>query len=222
MPIRILVIDDHTMVREGLRLLIDAHHWFRIIAEAGGKPEACELASREQPDVILLDLDLGGHSGLDILPELLRRAPRARVVVLTGVRDIAEHRRAIRLGAAGIVRKENAADVLARAIEKVHAGEIWIDRTLAAQALAELTSVSGSNSEMERSRSLTSREREVTSLIAEALSNKEIARRLGITETTVRHHLTSIFSKLAMNDRLELALFAVRHGLGGQSDDIQS
>ena len=216
--ITILVVDDHALFREGLRQLINAYGTLRIVGEAATGTEACERAEREQPDIVLLDLDLGTHSGLDALPELLRRAPRARVIVLTGVRDPVLHRRAVSLGAAGLVRKEDAADVMARAIEKVHAGEVWLEPTLIVQALAESRRSAAPDLDAERISSLTRREREVISLLAQGLRNRQIGERLFISETTIRHHFTSIFSKLGVRDRLELTLYALKHGLAKPSE----
>ncbi|HSQ21059.1 MAG TPA: response regulator transcription factor, partial [Blastocatellia bacterium] len=128
-PIKVLVIDDHVIVRAGLRMLIDNHDGMIVVGEAGNRVDALDAAAREQPDIILLDLDIGGESGLDFLRELITTAPGARILVLTGVRDPEAHRRAVHLGAMGLVLKDKAAEVLIKAIEKVHAGEVWLDRS---------------------------------------------------------------------------------------------
>src|SRR5438874_2135180 len=127
--IRILLIDDHRIVRAGLRMLIENQPELSVVGEAGSGEEALAIADREQPDIILLDLDLGGRDSLEFLPQLTTAAPEARVIVLTGLRDSDEHRRAIRLGASGIVLKDQACELLIKAIAKVHAGEAWIDRS---------------------------------------------------------------------------------------------
>jgi two-component system nitrate/nitrite response regulator NarL len=214
--IRVLLVEDHAVVRAGLRLLIESRHGLVVVGEATTHAGAFALAAREQPHIILLDLDLGAENGLDLLPNLLAAAGQARVLILTGVRDVDEHRQAIRQGAMGLVLKEQAPDVLLKAIEKVHAGEVWLDRTMLAHVLSEMA-VGGArpvSTNTARIATLTQREREVIALVGEGLKNKQISDRMSISETTVRHHLTSIFAKLGMESRLELVVFAHRHSLG--------
>jgi DNA-binding NarL/FixJ family response regulator len=215
-PIRILLIDDHTLVRAGLRMLIESRPGLQVVGEAVNRHDVLALAACEQPDLILLDLDLGGSSGLDFLPELLSVATAARVLILTGVYDLELHRRAVRLGAMGVVVKEKAAEILFQAIEKVHAGEVWLERAMVASVLGEMTrrgEPAHTDPEAAKIAALTAREREVIVLVGEGLKNRQIAQRLFISETTVRHHLTSIFGKLGVADRLELVIYAYRHSL---------
>jgi len=215
-PIRILLVDDHVIVRAGLRMLIENHKGMVVVGEAGTRIDALAIAAREQPQVILLDLDMGNESGLDFLRELLDAAAEARVVMLTGVRDPEAHRRAVHLGAMGLVLKDKAAEILIKAIEKVHAGEVWLDRSLTASVLSEMSQAvqtRKADPEAEKIGSLTSREREIVGLVCEGLKNKQIADRLFISEATVRNHITSILSKLELSDRFELALYAYRQHL---------
>jgi two-component system, NarL family, nitrate/nitrite response regulator NarL len=212
-PIRIMIIDDHAVIRSGLRMLIEHDQTMSVVAMAGNRAEALDLASRERPDIIILDLILGEDDGLTFLPELCETSPTSRVVVLTGVRDPDSHRLAIRRGAMGIVLKEHAADLLLRAIQKVHEGEVWIDRSMIGSVIQELNRPGEVDPEKAKIASLTDREREVITLVGEGLKNKQIAERLFITETTVTHHLSSVFSKLEVSDRLELIIYAFRHGL---------
>jgi DNA-binding NarL/FixJ family response regulator len=215
-PIRILLIDDHAIVRTGLRLLIDSQPGMVVVGEAANRAEALELADRLQPDIILLDLMLGEESGLDLLPELRSLAQRSRVLLLTGVHDTEEHLRAVRLGATGLVLKSQASEMLIKAIEKIHAGEVWLDAAIVASVVAEVSGRPADrmiDPEAAKLATLTQREREVIALICEGLSNKSIGERLHISETTVRHHLTSIFDKLGVTNRLELVIYAYRHGL---------
>jgi two-component system, NarL family, nitrate/nitrite response regulator NarL len=219
-PIRVVIVDDHVVVRTGLRMLIESQPGIIVVGEAGNGAEALAVVARTQPDIIVLDLDLGGESGLDYFPGLRTAASTARVLVLTGVRDPELHRRAVRLGSMGLVRKEEAAEVLLQAIKKVHAGEVWLEPAMIASVLGEMTGTRASqllDPEAAKIASLTEREREVVTLMGQGLRNKQIAERLGISETTVRHHLTSIFAKLGVTDRLELVIYIYRHGLARPS-----
>jgi DNA-binding NarL/FixJ family response regulator len=215
-PIRILLVEDHGIVRAGIRMLIENSPGQTVVGEAAGRDHALALAAHTQPDIILLDVYLGADSSLNWLPELRAAAPQARVLLLTALSDRAEHRRAVRLGAVGIVLKDQAASVLATAIEKVYAGEAWLDRTMVATVLSDLVVTSAEpapDPAKVRIAALTERECEVVALVAEGHQNKQIAQRLSISETTVTHHLTSIFNKLGVASRLELVIFAYRHGL---------
>lgn len=199
-PIRVLLVDDHVVVRAGLRMIIQSRPGMAIVGEAGSRDEALALAAAEHPDIILLDLDLGGDSSIPVISELIAAATEARIIILTGLRDPEAHRQAVLLGAMEIVKKEKAAEVLINAIERVHAGEAWLDPSLMAGVLAEMTRASKgkrADPEAEKIGALT----------------KQIADRLFISETTVRHHLTSIFDKLGVADRVELLIYAFRHGL---------
>jgi two-component system, NarL family, nitrate/nitrite response regulator NarL len=212
-PIRIMIVDDHAVVRSGLRMLIEQDQTMSVVAMAGNRVEALRLAASERPDIIILDLILGEDDGLNFLPELCESSPTSRVVVLTGVRNPDSHRLAIRRGAMGIVLKEHAADMLLRAIQKVHEGEVWIDRSMIGSVIHEFNRPSKVDPEKAKITTLTDREREVITLVGEGLKNRQIAERLFITETTVTHHLSSVFSKLEVSDRLELIIYAFRHGL---------
>jgi DNA-binding NarL/FixJ family response regulator len=195
-------------------MLLETQPSLRLVGEAGTCAVALELAAREQPDIILLDLDLGGSRSTDCLQELLTVATAARVIILTGVRDSQLHKQAVHLGAVGLVLKEHAAETLLKAIERVHAGEVWLDRTMIANVLSHMTRATTSvDPEVAKIALLTDREREVIALLGEGLKNKQIAERLFISEATVRHHLTSVFGKLEVADRLELVIYAYRHNL---------
>jgi DNA-binding NarL/FixJ family response regulator len=217
-PIRILLIDDHVVMRMGLRMLLESQPEFTVVGEATNRSEALAIAAREQPDIVLLDLDLDGSSGLDLLPELQEVAGKARVILLTGVPASDEYVRAARMGVMGVVRKEQAAQVLMRAIEKVHAGETWLDRALVARVLSSLAETrpgtqKETNPDAARIARLTPRERQVVALICDGLYNQAIAARLSISEATVSHHLTSIYAKLGLANRFDLVVYAHRHGL---------
>ena len=211
-PLKLLIVDDHLMVREGLRMLIESQPAMQVVGVASNRSEALDLAQRTSPDVILLDLDLAGEDGLAFLPELCKTAVKARVLILTALTDPEVHRQAVRLGALGVVLKENASDVLIKAIDKVQAGEAWLDRTMMGSVLRDLTNKAPDEDEA-KINTLSARERQVIALIAEGLRNKHIAERLSVSETTVTHHLSSIFSKLSVSDRLELVIYAFGHNL---------
>jgi DNA-binding NarL/FixJ family response regulator len=213
--IRIVLVDDHAVVRAGLRLLLERDPRFAIVGEAATTSEALEAAVTHHPDVVVLDLDLGQEKGADCLPELRRVVPDARILVLTGLRDPAAHQQAVRLGAIGVLAKERAPESLLHAVERVYAGESWLDRSTTATLLAELAGENKSKPDPDEARiaSLSPREREVIDLILQGLRNKDIAKRMFISEATVRHHLTSIFEKLHVSDRLGLTIYAFKHHL---------
>lgn len=212
-PITIMIVDDHVVIRSGLRMLIEHDQRMRVVAMAGNQAEALELAASATPDVIILDLLLADEDALGFLPELCQTSPKSRVLVLTGVQNPDSHRRAIRRGAMGIVLKEHAADQLLKAINKVYEGEVWIERSMMGSMIQELSKPPLVDPELAKIESLTHREREVIALIGEGLKNKQVGERLFISETTVTHHLSSVFSKLEVSDRLELIIYAFRHGL---------
>ncbi len=212
-PITIMIVDDHVVIRSGLRMLIEHDQRMQVVAQAGNRVEALERAASEHPDVIILDLVLGDEDGLSFLPELCEASRSSRVLVLTGVQNPDAHRRAIRRGAMGIVLKEHAADQLLKAIMKVYEGEVWIERSMMGSMIQEINKPTQVNPEVTKIESLTDREREVIALIGEGLKNKQVGERLFISETTVTHHLSSVFSKLEVSDRLELIIYAFRHGL---------
>jgi DNA-binding NarL/FixJ family response regulator len=221
-PIRILIVDDHAVVRAGLRMLIDQNPTMKVVGLAGNRSEALAIAASEQPNLIILDILLGDEDGLALLPELRGVAKDVRVLVLTGLRGSESQRRAMLAGAMGVVLKDHAAEVLIKAINKVHQGEVWLDRSMMGSVLNEMTQAPEIDPEKGKIASLTDREREVIALIAEGLKNKEIGKRLFISETTVTHHLSSIFSKLEVTDRLELVIYAFAHKLAKVPQPMKS
>ena len=214
--IRIQLIEDHSIVRAGLRMLIESHPGLTIVGEAANGAEALAQIESQQPDIVLLDLGLGEESGIDLLPRLLSAAERARVILLTGVLDPEQHRRAVRLGAMGIVLKEEAAQVLLEAIRKVHAGEVWLDPSMVTNMLSELSrprQAGAPDPEAAKIASLSERECEIIALLCQGMPNKQVANKLSISEVTVRYHLGHIYRKLGVEGRLELVIYAFRHGL---------
>ncbi|HSF29680.1 MAG TPA: response regulator transcription factor, partial [Candidatus Tectomicrobia bacterium] len=176
--IRILLVDGHTMVRAAFRMLLESQPGVAVVGEASGPEEALAAVIRERPDIVLLDLDLGNANGLDFLPQLHAAAPTIHVVVLTGVHDVEMHRRAVRLGAVGLVHKEESAGRLLEAIAKVYAGEVWLDSLLVASVLSEMTRSRTSqpvDPEELKIKALTARERQIIKLVGQGMKNRAIA-----------------------------------------------
>lgn len=216
MSIRILLVDDHKTMLWGLERLIQAEGAaFELVGSASDGPEATALCARLLPDIVLLDLDLKGSSSLDFLPALLANG-KSRVLILSANRDQATLAAAVKLGARGVVSKEAPTEDVLAAIRKVHGGELWLDQTLMQALLGQLVAPAPRiDPEAARIASLTAREREVIGMIVQGKGalNKELADRACISERTLRNHLTAIYQKLDVANRLELYVYATRHGL---------
>jgi len=202
--ITVLIADDHPVVRQGISVLLGVHEDMSVVGEAADGREALDLAERLKPDVLLLDLKLPDLDGVTVLRELAERSCATRALVLTSAADQAQVILALRAGAAGLLYKDVDPDALVRAIRSVHDGH-----TLLAPDAAVLLST-GPGSEGRGIGSLTTREREVLSLLAEGRSNREIARTLGVSEKTVKTHVSSVLAKLGVADRTQAAVLAVR------------
>ncbi len=207
MPISVLIVDDHPVVRQGLRVLLEVQDGIEVAGEAGDGPAALKLAAEQAADVILLDLKLPAMDGLAVLGELRAAGTTARVLVLTSVTDPVAAGRAMREGAAGVLYKDVDPDALVRAIRAVHDGHLL----LAPQAAGTLLGSAGPAPSLD---ALTAREREVLAELARGRSNREIARALYVSEKTVKAHVSSVLAKLGVQDRTQAALFAVRHESG--------
>jgi DNA-binding NarL/FixJ family response regulator len=215
-PIRILLVDDHAIIREGLRDLIRSRPGMVVVGDAGTRAEALAAALSQRPDVVVLDLDLGGESGLDVLEDLQESVPAASVIILTGGRDVEQRDRAMELGAKGVVLKEKGATELLSAIEKVHdTGELWFEPGAAKRLLGRRArAAERPDPEAAKIGTLTTTERELVTYIGEGLDNRQIARRMHVAESTVRNNLTRIYDKLDIQGgRLGLLVYAYRHGL---------
>ncbi|MFN2596888.1 MAG: response regulator [Pyrinomonadaceae bacterium] len=215
-PIRVLLVDDHKISRDGLRDLIESRGGMVVVGDAGNRADALAIAAREKPDVVVLDLDLGTDSGLALLPELRKASAASSVIVLTGLRDVAKRDKAMDLGAKGVVLKDEGATELLSAIEKVHrTGDYWLEPG-AARRLLERRVRDASDPDATKIATLTEREREIIALVGEGLENKEIAERLRpvVAEPTVRNNLSAIYDKLDIKGgRLGLLVYAYKHGL---------
>ena len=217
--IRVLLVDDHKIIRDGLRDLIESHQGMAVVGDAGNPADALRIAARERPDVIVLDLDLGTDSGLSLIPKLLEVDGNSSIIILTGVREAEKRDRAIDLGAKGMVLKEEGATELLNAIEKVYrTGEYWLEAGAAKRLVDKRRARANEKSDPEAAKiaKLTEREREIIALVGEGLENKEIAERLRpiIAETTVRNNLSIIYDKLEIKGgRLGLLVYAFKHNL---------
>lgn len=217
-PIKIMLIDDHRSVLWGLEKLIESESpRMTVVGTATTSAEALTLLETISPDVIMIDLDLNGESGIDIIPNLLSKST-AVVLVLTGTRDLSLHDAAIIAGARGVVEKGDTADTILRAITMVHQGEIWIDRSATSRIFNQLTlkkAVKIEDPERLKIATLTRKERMTVAEIASdaTASTKVIATRLFISDNTLRNHLTSIYAKLDLSNRLELFVYAKLHDI---------
>jgi DNA-binding NarL/FixJ family response regulator len=215
-PIRILLVDDHAVVREGLRAFLALQDGFEIVGEAADGEEAIERAAELTPDVILMDLVMPKLDGVSAMRELRRRSPHGRVIVLTSFLDDERLLPALEAGAAGYLLKNSQPAELARAIRAAHAGDAIIDPTAAARLVSALSDQErprpGAGDTLEQ---LTNRERDVLALIAGGRSNKRIALELGISEKTVKTHVGHLLAKLGVTDRTQAAVMAVEEGLVG-------
>jgi NarL family two-component system response regulator LiaR len=206
--IRILVVDDHPIVRRGLKSLLKPRHGVEVVGEARDGNEAVERYAALRPDIVLMDLQMPNKTGLEAIPEILAADPRARIIVLTSFIEDEKVVSAIRTGAAGYILKDSSPQELLAAIQQVHQGNSALHPSVA-RALVESVHQPKTVPQKE----LTDRERDVLRLIARGLSNKQIAEELVLGETTIRFHISSILGKLNLENRTQAALFAAREGM---------
>jgi two-component system, NarL family, response regulator LiaR len=220
--IRILLVDDHAVVREGLRAFLALQDGFEIVGEAADGEEAVQRAIELEPDVILMDLVMPKLDGVSAMRELRRRGAgrdsRPRVIVLTSFLDDDRLLPALEAGAAGYLLKNSQPAELARAVRAAQAGDAIIDPTAAARLLSALSDQDQPRARGDRGLGqLTDRERDVLALIAQGRSNKRIALELGISEKTVKNHVGHVLAKLGVTDRTQAAVLAVQEGVGTRS-----
>ncbi|MDH3315361.1 MAG: response regulator transcription factor [Gammaproteobacteria bacterium] len=212
------VIDDHRSIVWGLERLIESGKpEMHVVGTATSCAEALKSLDAASPDVILLDIDLGSENGVEEIPKLMASS-RAKILILTGVRDESLHDRAVLAGASGVVIKEASADTILTAITKVNEGQLWLDRITTGRIFVEFSRESatqGGDPERVKISSLTEREREIVSVASShaGANARSIADILSISEHTLRNHLTSIYNKLDVANRLELFAYAHKHGL---------
>lgn len=208
--IRVLLVDDHQVVRRGLRTFLEVQGDIDVVGEAGDGDEGVARAEELRPDVILMDIKMPGADGISALRKLGELGNPARVLIVTSFTEQRTIVPALRAGAAGYVYKDVDPEALAGAIRSVHAGHVLLQPEVADALLSQEFSGGGQG----RGNALTEREREVLTLIADGRSNREIARALVLSEKTVKTHVSNILMKLDVSDRTQAALWAVRHGIG--------
>lgn len=216
-PIRVFLVDDHRTMLWGLERLIEsAADRLLHVGSATSIEELLASPHSRGADIIVLDLDLGGHNSISSLGDI-QRVLHGRILVLTGARDVETHRRAVVAGARGVVRKEEPVDVLLRAIEKVHTGDLWVNRAMMGDIFDQLTSGRGQADEnAAKISSLTPKELEVIAALVRHRGAKSlvIAESVGISEHTLRNHLSVIYHKLGLRGRLDLYVYATENGIG--------
>lgn len=212
--IKILLVGDYSIFRSALRMFLEKEKRHKVVGEAAENDKALEIIAIEKPDLALVDLpDYGGH---DLMPFL--QTLTIPVLILLGKHHKEIYQSCLKMGIAGLVQKHESGVTLFKAIEKVYDGEIWFDRTIMGDTIRQLLDEKQSlhdNPQAHVTNALTVREKEVVDLICKGMKNKTIAEALFITETTVRHHLTSVFNKLEISSRLELVVYAFKHNLVG-------
>jgi len=219
-PIRVLIVDGHPIVLEGLRMVLARQTEIDIVGEASDGVEAIEKTVSLDPDVVLMELKLPRVDGLTVLRSIQARAPRSKVILFSSSENKEEFVEAMKLGCLGILSKDAPTSLIEKSVNKVHAGEIWLDSNTTAAVIRQFASptefpaMHGGNGKSSRERAqLSQREREIIILIAQGYKNKEIAEKMFITEQTVKNHLHNVFDKLGVSDRLELALYAIHNSL---------
>ena len=215
--IQVFLIDDCPILLWGLEQLIErADKGIKVVGTSASSAEALRLMDKTVPDVIMLDIDLSGESAIDAIPQLIAKT-KANILVFTGLREKSLHDRAVLAGARGVVAKQASVEIVLTAIQKIHEGQLWLDRAAAGRIFVEFSrkNAAATDPEWLAVSTLTDREREVVAVAAlnAGAPAKTIADKLHVSEHTFRNHLTSIYSKLGVTNRLALFTFAQKHGL---------
>jgi two-component system response regulator DevR len=209
---RLLLVDDHEVVRLGLKALLEHHPQFEVVGEAGTAKEAVDQVSRLRPDIVLMDIRLPGASGIEACEEITRSYPETRIVMLTSYAEDEMLFSAIRAGASGYVLKQIGSDDLIRALEAVSRGEALLDPAVTQRVFQEVRRAV-KDEEASAFANLSQQEKHVLALVSEGKTNREIAKALFLGEGTVRNYVSSILSKLGVSNRAEAAAYAVEHNL---------
>ena len=212
--IRIIIADDHAIFRDGLRRLLETEPGFHVVGEASDGAEAVAMARKLKPDLLLLDLAMPRHPGLEAVRELGSSGTATRILLLTAAVEKEQIVEALQLGARGVVLKESATQLLLNSIHAVMAGHYWVGREIISNLVEYLRGLlTPAATPKQKKFGLTPRELEVVSAVVAGYTNKDIAAHYRISEDTVKHHMSNIFDKLGVSTRLELALFAVHQDL---------
>jgi two-component system nitrate/nitrite response regulator NarL len=210
---RIVIADDHPIFRDGLRRLLESEQGFEIVGEAVDAITAVTLVREHTPDILLLDLFMPYGGGIAALRDLAIDPPPTRIILLTAAIEPGEIVTAVHLGARGIITKDSATALLFKCIQRVIAGEYWLDRGAVGDLVQALVAAGAQEGRRAGPPPLTRRELEIIAAVVEGASNREVADRFGLSPQTVKNHLSNIFDKLGVSNRLELALYAVNHQL---------
>ncbi len=211
--INVLIADDHSMVRQGLKQILELEEDIQVIGQASDGEETLKLVMRLNPDVVLLDINMPRMNGIQALAELKQRQSSAKVIVLTIHTEREYLVKTVQLGAYGYVLKDADSVVLIRAIRSVHSGETYIQHNMTTELIHEFNRITIEEEKTEEKKILTKRETEVLELIAEGKLNKEIAASLYISEKTVKNHVSNIFKKLNVSDRTQAAIYAFKNNI---------
>ena len=212
-PISVLLVDDHTLFRSGIRSLLQRHADFAVVGEAGDGVEGIKRAQQLQPDVVLLDLNMPGMSGVETLQLMLQDCPQTAIIMLTVSEDAEDLTTALKAGACGYLIKNIDADYLIRAIHRAAAGETVVAEAMTGKLVAQLQGGARRLDPVSELDKLTPREKEIIACLARGESNKYIARALDLAESTVKIHVQNVLKKLKMTSRVQAAVYAVEHRL---------
>jgi DNA-binding NarL/FixJ family response regulator len=213
--IRVIIADDHALFRRGLQMVLESEDDIDVLAEAGDGTEAVQLATEHMPDLILMDVRMPSHGGIDATRDIKDAVPHTKILMLTISDEEEDLYEAIKAGASGYLLKEISIEEVADAIRKVHAGQSLISPSMASKLLTEFASMAKKDEEKQQMPAprLTDREMEVLTLVAQGLNNRDIAKELFISENTVKNHVRNILEKLHLHSRMEAVVYAVREKL---------
>jgi NarL family two-component system response regulator LiaR len=217
--IRILIADDHTMVRQGLSQICNAETDMQVVGQAANGQEACQLASQVEPDVVVMDINMPILDGVQATRYITKAQPKVGVIILTMYRQDQYVFEAIKAGAQAYLLKDADGDELLRAIRAVANGEALLDSAIALKMMEEFRRLQGDPVRVDGVTQLTERELTILRLVTQGLDNVEIGDRLGLSEKTIRNRLTTIFEKLHVNNRIQAALYALRQGLASLDEE---
>ena len=214
--IRIVILDNHALVRAGMHRLIEDQAEMNVVGEAGSLSEGLDVISDLKPDIVLFEINLEARTIAEIVSRIMNASSETRLIFVTGTNNPLIIQQAVEDGVMGVVLKTQSPELLTKAIEKVNSGEVWLERSMIANVLSRLSQNNKSThvkTEKDQINELGEREKQIINLIGQGYKNRRISIQLGLSELTVRHYLTSIYSKLGVSDRLELLIFANCFGL---------